>query len=94
MWVPREFMQVRGSQLFAYTKEEEEVFRSAFIRGFVMTCRLPGHRCNKKLIVKPPKEMGPAKETAESHLPVAPEKLVSPQSMHTQTIIDMRGSRY
>ncbi len=43
-----------------------------------------------KLIVGAPKEMGPAKGTARSHLPVALEKLVSPQSTHTQTNINMR----
>ncbi len=32
-----------------------------------------------------PEEMGPAKGIAGSHLPVAPEKLVSHQETHTQT---------
>ncbi len=47
---------------------------------------------NDKLTVGAPEEMGPAKGTAGSHLPVVPEKLVNPQSKHTQTNINMRGS--
>ncbi len=50
-----------------------------------MTYRLTGHLCNDLLIVGAPEEMGPAKGTVGSHLPVAPEKLVSPQSTNTHT---------
>ncbi len=35
---------------------------------------------------------GPATRTVGSHLPVALEKLFNPQSTHTQTNINMRGS--
>ncbi len=93
MWPSREVMQVRGSQLFAYTKREGGGgFRSAFIRAFTMNYLLTGHPCNDKWIVGAPEEMGPAKRTAGSHLPVSPEKLVIHQSTHTQTNINMLGS--
>ncbi len=64
-------------------------FRSAFIRALTMTYRLIGHPCNDKWIVGAPGKMAPAKGTAGRHLPVAPEKLVSPQSTHTQANINM-----
>ncbi len=51
-----------------------------------------GHPCNEKWIVGSPEEMGPATRTAGSHLAVALEKLISPQSTHTQTNVNMRGS--
>ncbi len=86
-------MQERGRQLFAYTKKGGGGFPSAFFGALTMTLRLTGHPCNDKWIIGAPEEMGPAKGTAGSHLPVAPEKLVSPQSMHTQTNINMRGSQ-
>ncbi len=93
MLASREFMQVRGSQPFAYTKDGEGGdFRSAFIHALTMTYRLTGHPCNDKWIVGAPEVTGPAKGTGGSHLPVAPEKLVSPQSTHTQTNINMRVS--
>ncbi len=92
MLASREFMQVRGSQLFAYTKDGGGGLRSTVIRAFTMTDRLTGHPCNDKGIVGAPEDTGPAKGTGGSHLPVAPDKLVSPQSMHTQTNINMRGS--
>ncbi len=57
-----------------------------------MTYRLTGLPCNDKCIVGVPEEMGPAKEIAGCRLPVAPEKLVSPQSTATQTSINMRGN--
>ncbi len=63
--------------------------RSAFIRTITMTYRLTGHPCNDIWIVGEPEEMAPAKGTAGSPLPVAPEKLVSPQSTHAQTDINM-----
>ncbi len=81
MWASREVMQLRGSHLFAYTKRGEVGFRSAFIRAFTMYYRLAGHPCNDKWIDGAPEEMGPVKGTAGSHLPIAPEKLVSPQSL-------------
>ncbi len=59
--------------------------RSAFVRAYTITYPLNGHPCNDKWIIGAPEEMDPAKGTAGSHLPVAPGKLVSPQSMHTQT---------
>ncbi len=53
---------------------------------------MASHHLIDKWIVGAPEEMGPAKGTAGSHLLVAPEKLVSPQSTHTQTNINMRNS--
>ncbi len=50
-------------------------FPSPRSRAFTMT----GHPCNEKWLVGAPEELGPAKGIAGSHLPVAPEKLVSPQ---------------
>ncbi len=83
MWTSREVMQVRGSQLFAYTKRGGGGgFQSAFIRAFTMTYRLTGHPSNDKRIVG-----APAKGAAGSHLPVAQGKLVSPQAAHAQTNI-------
>ncbi len=66
---------------------------STFGRALTITYRLTGYPCNDKWIVGAPEEMGPAKGPAGSHLPVAPEKLVSSQSTYTQTNINMRGSR-
>ncbi len=63
-------------------------FRSAFVRAFTMTYPLNGHPCSDKWIIGAPEEMVPAKGIAGSHRPVAPEKLVSPQSMHTQAHIN------
>ncbi len=91
MRASHEVMQVRGSQLFAYTKGGGG-FPLALTRAFTMACRLTGHPCNKPWIVGAPEEMRPAKGTGERYLPVEPEKLVSPQSRHTQTNINMRGS--
>ncbi len=66
-------------------------FRSAFIRALTMAYRLTGHPCNDKSIVAAPEEMSPAKGIAGGHLPVVPEKLVSPQRTHTQTNTNIRG---
>ncbi len=65
MWVSREVMQTRGSQLFAYTKGGMD-FLSAFIRAFMMNYRLTGHPCNEKWIVGAPEERGPAEGTAKN----------------------------
>ncbi len=90
MWAWREVMHVRGSQIFAYTKRGGGGwFRSVFILAFTMAYRLS---CNSKRIVGAQEEMGKAKGTTGCHLPVPQEKLVRPQSTHTQTNVNMRGS--
>ncbi len=61
-----------------YTNEGG-AFRSAFIRAFTMAYRLTGNPYNDKSIVEAPEEMGPPKGFAGGHLPVVPEKRVSPQ---------------
>ncbi len=49
-----------------------------------MINRLTGQPCNDKWSKHQMNE-GPAKRTAESHLPVVPEKLISPQPTYAQT---------
>ncbi len=64
-------------------------FRSVIIRAVTMTYELTGHPCKDKWIVGAPGEMGPAKGTAGGHLPEVPQKLASPQSIHTQSKINV-----
>ncbi len=68
-------------------------FRSKFIRALTVTYRLTDHPCNDKWIGGALEDTGPAKGPAKGHLPVASEKMVSPQSTHIQTNINMRGKQ-